>query len=190
MGKRMKVLGTRRTMVVVTMAVVLLAVAAWVGSGANFSASAPSIGNTFSAGYVEATDGGGVMTVGPMAPGHSYSGTLGVQNTGNLSGDYYLTLDNVTDIVLGSGGESLADQVDVTVTDFAGTVQYSGKLSAMTEVACGALDEFGGATDSGSVTITVTLPDSDAPPATTRGSDNAYMNTRFSADFLWTVVSN
>ncbi len=37
MGKRMKVLGARRTTVIVTLAVLLLAVAVVIGSGANFT---------------------------------------------------------------------------------------------------------------------------------------------------------
>ncbi len=49
MGKRTKVLGKRRTTVIVTLAVLLLATAVVIGSGANFTSQSTNPGNAFSA---------------------------------------------------------------------------------------------------------------------------------------------
>ncbi len=66
--KRMRVLfGQRRMQLLVTAAVLLLAAGVVVGSGANFSTSAASPGNTFTAGYVALTPDG-ALSFGPLAP--------------------------------------------------------------------------------------------------------------------------
>ena len=65
--KRMRVLfGQRRMQLLATAAVLLLAVGVVVGSGANFSTSAASAGNTFTAGYVGLSPNG-TLSFGPLA---------------------------------------------------------------------------------------------------------------------------
>lgn len=189
MGKRIRVIGRRRTMIVVTLAALLLAVGVVVGSGANFMATGASTGNVFTAGYIAVdTNGQPVLSVGPLAPGdmatHGVSGTVGVQNAGDVSGDFYLDLGAVTNTPGPSGG-NLSDVLNVQVQDFAGAVVYTGRLVDMTEVNCGSL--AAGASDT--ATVVAWIPDSDAG-AGTRGGDNAYMQSELDATLNWTAVSN
>ncbi len=187
--KRMRVLfGQRRMQLLVTAAVLLLAAGVVVGSGANFSTSAASPGNTFTAGYVALTPDG-ALSFGPLAPSAgpdpAISGDIGVENTGNVQGIFYLDI-NVIGATTPNGG-SLADVLFVRVSDFADAEVYDGLLSAMPEIRCGTLDV--GLTDS--VTVEPYFLDSDGDPddPLERGSDNQYQESVVTATATWTVVS-
>lgn len=194
MGKRMSVLGMRRTMIVVTLAVVLLAVGAWIGSGANFSKTeAAAANNTFSAGFVDITANGLGFTVGPMAPGGEASGTATVDNSGNVEGRFYLT---VTDLLETAGADPaavetpgvLSEVLEIYVTPFgAGAEQGPYTLpdlaSGSDEFDCGIL--AAGAT--GTITVRAVFPDGNAGGG--RGADNGYQNATSTVKLNWTVVS-
>jgi hypothetical protein len=191
----MHVLGKRRMMVVVTMAVLLLAVAAWIGSGANFSKTeAASANNTFSAGFVDITADGLGFTVGPMAPGGEGIGTATVENSGNIEGHFYLT---VADLLESAGvdpngvaaGRDLSDVLEVYVTGWgAGAVEEGpytlpALASGASEFDCGVL----AAGDTGTVTVRAAFPDGNAGGG--RGADNGLMNAVSTVKLDWTVVS-
>ncbi len=102
--KRIKVLlGQRRFQVLVTMALLLLAVSVVIGSGANFTATSANPGNVFTAGALSignfksdgSTPNGGSLienlTASNMKPTDSISGTAVIKNTGTVSGTFTLT---------------------------------------------------------------------------------------------------
>jgi len=180
MGKRMKMLGKRRGMVIVTLAVVLLAVGAWIGSGANFAVnSAPSVGNTFTAGELVPTDSGATLDAHYLSPGNELlAGTMGVTNDGNIDGQFYISCSSVT-------ANALGDSLSVRVIGFDGSTEiYTGLLKDMDMVSCGTLTP----TSTGQITVYASFPDTDAGLGT-YGSDNALMNMVATASLTWTAVS-
>jgi hypothetical protein len=189
--KRMRVLfGKRRTQLLVTAAVLLLAAGVVVGSGANFSTTAASAGNTFTAGYVALTPSG-TLSFGPLAPSAgpdpAVSGEIGVQNTGNVRGIFYLDIEIAAADGTNPNGGFLHDVLRVRVYDFAGAQVYDGLLSGMTEFRCGTLDPGG----ADAVTVEPYFLDSDGDPddPLERGSENQYQESVAAATANWTVVS-
>lgn len=96
-----------------------------VGTGAWFSDTVSSTGNTFAAGTLTLTVGGydalPHQHFSNLAPGWSDSMKLECVNTGSLDGFLYLDVDK---------GDPLSDYIDVVVSD--GTTDiYTGKLGAM-----------------------------------------------------------
>lgn len=111
MGKRMKVLGKRRTMVVVTMAVLLLAVAAVIGSGANFTSTRTNPNNSFTAGTLTLVENSGnSFAATQMIPGESRWGDFELENTGDVDGNLTLTVSNL-------GGTGLAPALNLEIYD-------------------------------------------------------------------------
>jgi hypothetical protein len=189
MGKRMKVLGKRRSMIIVTAAVLLLAVGAWVGSGANFSKSAASANNTFTAGYVDLTPSGPIMSLDKMAPGHEYEGVIGVTNAGDVDGRFYLKVTGFTDTISGyyPGSASLSEVLRLRIEDGTGNVllaedTLTNLIASGAEADCGVLIPA----DATSATVVARFPDGSGP----RGADNKYQKNAIHIEFEWVVVSN
>jgi spore coat-associated protein N len=96
MGKRMKVLGKRRTTVIVTLAVLLLATAVVIGSGANFTSQQTNLNNSFTAGTLTLVENSGnSFTITKMIPGETKFGDFNLGNTGDVDGTLSLTVSNL-----------------------------------------------------------------------------------------------
>jgi hypothetical protein len=170
--------GQRRTMVLVTAAMVLLAAGVIYGSGASFVVtSAPSVGNTFTAGELVATDSGAKIIVEGLAPGHEkYAGVMGVQNDGDVSGTFGLGASDVT-------VNALADVLNVRIIGFDGTTEvYDGLLKDLTPAGCNCGSLAPGV--SGEVEVYASFPDGGY------GADNPLMLMAVSATLTWTAVSD
>lgn len=201
--KRMRVLfGQRRMQLLVTAAVLLLAAGVVVGSGANFSTTrAAAADNVFAAGFVDLTPIGAAFTIGPLAPGGEGSGTVTVENAGNVEGRFYLTgvdLDEFegTDVNGVAAGEVLSTVLEIYVRDFNGNwstnpVSLADLGDGTVEIDCGVLPandgEAADTSDQGTVTVRAVFPDGDS--GGTRGADNGLMNAISYLDLEWTVVS-
>src|SRR5215211_7675637 len=97
----------------------IAAVAVAVGSSASFTASSANPSNTFAAGtlsILNSKEGLAVLTASGMKPGDSATGTVDVQNTGSLCGDF-------------SSGTPTCDAGDPQ--------KYSGTIAAMGSTALG-----------------------------------------------------
>jgi spore coat-associated protein N len=96
----------------------LLAAGAVVGSGADFTASSANPSNTFAAGtlsMVNSKDGIAVLTASDMRPGGPTStGTVDIENTGSLSGDFTLARMAPVD---NDGANPLSGKLNLTVVD-------------------------------------------------------------------------
>jgi hypothetical protein len=96
----------------------LLAAGAVVGSGADFTASSANPSNTFAAGtlsMVNSKDGVAVLTAADMRPGGPTStGTVDIENTGSLSGDFTLSRTAPVD---SDGANPLSAKLNITVVD-------------------------------------------------------------------------
>jgi spore coat-associated protein N len=128
----------------------MLAAAAVVGSGANFTASSANPENTFAAGTLEmvnSKDGQAVLTASGLRPGGpAQTGTVDIENSGSLSGDFTLGRSALVD---SDAANPMSEKLNLTVRDcgeFAGgtapdcsggSVVYSGTLAAMGDSALG-----------------------------------------------------
>ncbi len=112
MFSRISVLAARPRHTLGALAVVLAAVGVAVGSGANFTAHVASAGNTFSAGTLSIGGGGSaILTATNMKPGDSRNGTVDIQNTGSVTGNFTLGSSNKVDPAL------LLGQLNLVVQD-------------------------------------------------------------------------
>jgi spore coat-associated protein N len=102
--KRMKFLfGQRRMQVLLTLAVLLLAVSVVIGSGANFTSQSANPSNTFTAGnltHLNSKTGAAILTATLMKPSDVRNGTVDITNNGDIPGTFTLTNSNVVDLPL------------------------------------------------------------------------------------------
>ncbi len=159
-------------------------------SGANFTSQTANAtaftagdlkhGNTPSAAFLSATE---------MKPGDSKTGTVDIENTGDIPGVFTLTKDVTAETA------GFASKLKLVLTD----CKADGCGNANdTNVHNGSIDSMGtealGTFASAEVhryEFVVSFPDADAgsSPAT-NGSDNAYKNATASTTFNWESVNN
>jgi hypothetical protein len=88
----------KRTLAV--LALLLVAIAVTVGSGANFTAQTANPTNTFTAGTLQmsnSANGTAIFTSPPLwKPADSRTGQVDIQNTGTLNGNFVLSTSNIT----------------------------------------------------------------------------------------------
>lgn len=140
---RMKILFGQPKAAVGVLAIVLLAVALAVGSGAAFTAQTANPDNTFASDTLSMTnskDAAAVLTASGMKPGDTATGKVDIGNTGSLSGVFTLSRTNLTN---SDASNPMSTQIDLVVRDCgnfsAGTPTctagdpnvYSGTLDAM-----------------------------------------------------------
>jgi spore coat-associated protein N len=95
----------------------LLAAAAVVGSGADFTASSANPANTFAAGtlsILNSKEGTAVLSASNLRPGNSSTGTVDIKNTGALSGAFTLARTAPVD---SDGANPLSSKLDLTIVD-------------------------------------------------------------------------
>ncbi|MEA2277685.1 MAG: hypothetical protein QOI62_1847 [Solirubrobacteraceae bacterium] len=181
---RLHVLAAHPRRTLATLAVVLTAVGITVGSGASFTASAANAGNVFATGTLSIanTPGTAVFNAAGMKPGDVNTGTVDIQNTGTLSGDFKLATATPT------GSTALLNQLDLAVADCGAwtttaptcattTSVYGGKVGALTNAALGA---FAGGVKH-RYRFTVTLPST---------TDDTFQGKTAQVDFAWSATQS
>jgi len=174
--KRMKFLfGQRRMQVLLTLAVLLLAVSVVIGSGANFTATSANASNIFSTGTLSMsnTPTGMSVTVSKMIPDQTTSGTVIIKNTGDVSGTFYLEPVTIT-----GETKSFASKLHLVINDGSEDI-YTGTLGGLTQKNLGVWVPNAQKT----FTFTVSFPN------TTAGGENAYMGATATAAFDWTATT-
>lgn len=180
--KRFKVLfGRRRLQVLLTLAILILAVSVVIGSGANFTATSANAGNTFTAGNLTMSNDrapGAIFLTTParMRPGDTSTGSVTIANTGDVPGQFSLSE------IATSDPDNLGARLDLLIQEGATTI-YTGKLNAMPTQGLGIWQ----ATDSHTYTFTVTWPNN--PPASD-AADTALMGRICTYEFDWTAIAN
>jgi spore coat-associated protein N len=166
--------------VLLTLAILILAVSVVIGSGANFTATSANAGNAFAAGTLTMSNDkapGAILTATLMRPGTVVSGTVTISNTGDVPGQFSFTKTAVVD----AGG--LGAKLDLVITEGAAPI-YSGKLdSAMGTISLGIWQPATPHT----YTFTVTWPNN-AP--TSDVSDTALMGKTCTYRFDWSAIAN
>ena len=166
-----------------------LAAAVTVGSGADFTSTSANPSNIFTAGtmtHFNSKAGAAILTASLMRPGDTASGTVDIQNTGSLSGNFSLAK------TVSAETAGFASKLTIVITDNGdpscvvscpGPVGvYSGTVAAMGSQALGAF--AAGATHRYS--FVVTFPNTGAPGA---GADNAYQGATATVLYTWTATS-
>lgn len=169
--------------------VVMLAAVMAVGSGASFTAQSANPGNIFTAGALTHSNNKDTQAIftstALMKPGDSRTGTVEIQNTGNIPG-VFTVAGTITASTPGSGGGNLGAILDVLVeeTNAAGTTvigtPYTGKLNAFTAQPLGTY----AAGQKRYYRFTVTWPNG------TPAVDNPAQNASVTARFNWESTSN
>jgi len=170
------------------LAMLLVAVGVAVGSGANFTASSANASNTFSSGSLSIGNsaGGAILTASNLKPGDSSTGTVDIQNTGTVGGDFTLSESAPvdSDVVHPMSAKLDLDVVDCGVVTgtppdcVTGTTPvYSGKLGAMTSQSLGSY----AANVKHRFKFTVSFPSG--------ADDDDYQSDDTSVDFNWSAGS-
>jgi hypothetical protein len=196
--KRMKVLvGNRRMMVLLTLAILVLAAAALVASSASFTAQSANPGNIFTSGKLALTtnpaDSSKVtFSTGydKLAPGHSVSGTVTVSNTGNVDGLFSLK----GAVAAHTGDATFPDNLLLTVQENGVNLVTNQPLSTALSIAAlqtsgGSAVWAGGATSTYKFTVTFKDNGEDGSGV---GLDNKYMTTPSTVtyDLTWNAINN
>jgi spore coat-associated protein N len=140
---RLKVLADRPRLALGALLTLLLAAAAVVGSGADFTASSANPSNTFASGTLtiaNSKEGTAVLTAANLRPaGTAATGTVDIENTGSLSGAFTLSRTAPVD---SDASNPLSGKLNITVVD-------CGTFVGSTAPACGNGDDvtkYGGGT--------------------------------------------
>jgi hypothetical protein len=185
--KRIKILfGQRRFQVLATLTGVIMAVAVVVGSGASFTAHSANPSNVFSTGTLAmSNDANGMsVTVTNMVPGDQHTGSVTIQNTGDVQGHFFLEPVYVTEDT-----KKIAGYLDLSIVDENKNVVYEGKLSALPQEDL----KTWAAGDKHTYTFKVSFPDAERVAGINGaggvGNHNQYVGATTTVDFNWTTVS-
>jgi spore coat-associated protein N len=159
------------------------------GSGANFNASSANPRAFISTGTIVVTDslaGQSILSVNPIKPGGSASGTVNIQNGGTAPAGLTLAKANLVDtpaspalsakltlVVQDLGDPACTPSCPNPVTVYSGTLGSMGTQTLGT-FAAGATHQY---------TFRVTFPDGGS-----NGADNAYGGATTTVNYLWTAT--
>jgi spore coat-associated protein N len=131
---RLRLLAANPRLALGALLTLLLAAAAVVGSGADFTASSANPSNTFAAGtmtILNSKEGTAVLSATNLRPGNSANGTVDIQNSGSLSGAFTLTRTTPVD---SDASNPLSGKLNLTIVD-------CGTWSGATPPTCGDGDD-------------------------------------------------
>jgi spore coat-associated protein N len=131
---RLRVLAANPRLALGALLTLLLAAAAVVGSGADFTASSANPSNTFASGtlsIVNSKEGTAVLSATGLRPTSSAVGTVDIENSGTLSGAFTLSRTTPDD---SDSSNKMSEKLNVTVVD-------CGTFSGSTPPACGNGDD-------------------------------------------------
>jgi spore coat-associated protein N len=161
-------------------AMLIIASAFLIGSGAIFTSTSANPGNMFTAGVLthdNSKAGTAILTVDPMKPGDVKFGTVTITNTGDLAGAFSLAMAKADDTA--PKGGHLYDVLQLKIDDGT-TTYYDGNLSAFVSgTAVGSFAPLQVRT----YTFTVTFPEGGL-------TDNQYQGSSTTVDFTWTAVQS
>lgn len=156
----------------------LIAVGAFGGTFANFTASPVTIGNNaFTTGtlVMSRSGSGAIFSTGAMRIGGSATGSVTMTNSGTLPGVF--TLDEST-----SGSSALISQLTLKIykdVDNSGSPIYNGGFAGISQLALGTF----AASDARTYFFHVTLP-----TTTTDAGDNLLQGLSAGANFTWSAT--
>jgi spore coat-associated protein N len=172
----------------ILVATLVLASAFLVGSGAVFTSTSASPSNVFTAGVLthsNTKDGSAILTASLMKPTDIKTGTVTIVNTGDLSGDFTLSMVKTADVAgTNAGAGHLYNVLKLKIQDGT-TVVYDGNLKDFTNASLGTYAPAASHT----YTFTVTFPDGGTPSSNITG-DNIYQGSTTTVEFDWAAVQH
>jgi spore coat-associated protein N len=186
-GKKLSSSRKRRITIVagaVLSAVVILS-ATLVGSGAVFTSTSANPTNVFTAGtftHTNSLDSKAILTLSNMKPTDSTTGSVTIQNTGSLAGDFELAM-KMTEDKAGSNGGSLFGVLDLLIVVDGSYTLYEGNLKDFSTTVLGTYEPD----QSHTYTFTVSFPDGGTPSSNTTG-DNTFQASTTTVEFDWSAV--
>ena len=167
-------------------AVLLIAAASIVGSGAALASTSANPSNVFTVGNLHHTNSKpntAILTASPMKPGDTSQGAVTITNDRDRGGTFSLSTSNLTGAP-GVNGGKLCDVLQLRIIDqTTGRTIYSGAIKSVGTVAAGTYAVGAAHT----YQFTVTFPDGGTPGGATTG-DNAQMGSSLSIEFHWDQV--
>ena len=163
----------------------LLAAMMAVGSGANFNSTSANPGNVVTAGnlmHINHKDGSAVLTVDKIKPGESRTGTVDIENTGDIDGVFSVAR-TITQDTTGPADPFAAHlNLKIENIDTGAPALYDDLLSGMNSAVGSDVVAPG---DTNTYRFTVTFVDGGP-----NGADNAFKSAQVEADFDWEAVNN
>jgi hypothetical protein len=181
-----------RWAVLAALALLVIAGTAAIFSGAVFNYRTANPGNVFTAGVLEHAndkDGSAIMTLDLMKPGDMREGTVVIENTGNLEGDFAVTGTVVESLSGADNGWNAAyagkleSALTLRIRDELNNVVYDGAPGAFGPVALGTWAPA----ESHTYTFRVTFADGGVPAANFV-DDNLYKGASLTMSFAWYEV--
>ena len=166
----------------------LLAAMMAVGSGANFNTTSANPGNVVTAGnldHTNSTDDDPILTVDKLKPGESRSGTVDIENTGDINGVFSVArtiTQDTTGALTPSNPFAAHLRLRIENVTTGAAPLYNGLLSAMNTAVGSDVIAPG---DTNTYQFTVTFVDGGP-----NGADNAFKAARVRADFNWEAVND
>jgi hypothetical protein len=167
-----------------------IATAVAVGSGANFNSTSANPGSLITSGTITVTDsssGSAILSASLMKPGGSSSGSVNIQNAGNVPATLALAKAGLSDV---PASPALSAKLTLEVKDLGepscvtgcpGPVTvYSGALGSMGTLSLGTF--AAGVTHRYSFTV--------AFPEGVNGADNAYEGAATKVEYVWTATQS
>ncbi|MEZ5125225.1 MAG: TasA family protein [Thermoleophilia bacterium] len=166
-----------------SMGVLMVAAALVIGSGANFTSSSANPSNVFTAGnlsHSNSKDGSAILTADKMKPGDVATGSVTLENDGDIDGTFTLS-KTVTASTAGIGGLTFDSKLDLTIYEGA-TQIWSGKIGDAFTSDPLPLGTWAPG-ESHTYDFAVTFPDGGSG-----GADNGYKKASITVQFDWTSV--
>ncbi len=176
--------------ILLTLGALTIATALAAGSGANFNSTSANPGTLITAGTISVTDsasGSAILAASLMKPGGSSSGSVNIQNGGNVPATFTLAKAALSDTpaspalsaklkleVQDLGNPSCVSSCPTPVTVYVGALASMGTLSLGT-FAASATNRY---------MFTVSFPEG------VNGADNAYEGATTKVEYVWTATQS
>ncbi len=167
-----------------------IASAVAIGSGANFNSTSANPGTLITAGTIAIADsasGSSILTASLMKPGGSSSGSVNIQNAGNVPATFTLAKAGLSDT---PASPALSAKLTLEVTDLGNpacvsacpgpVTVYAGALGSMGTISLGTFV----AAATHRYTFTVSFPEG------VNGADNAYQGAATRVEYVWTATQS
>lgn len=175
----------RRLLLLLPVAMVAIAAATVLASGAVFTATSANPANTFTAGnltHSNSKDGSAILQVEKMKPGDTVTGTVVITNDGDLDGEFSLSASDYSSPAGAKGGK-LGDVLTLAIEEDGDEIYAGGLDLGGDSIDLGTFE----AGEDRTYEFVVSFPKGSTPAGPEQG-DNQYKGATVSVDYDWLEV--